>query len=258
MYKYRPGFFDYINSGSLESAGALIPILREHLEIESVLDLGCGQGAWLKVWDENGVPDITGIDGPYVDQETLLIEQTHFEAGDLTRPIRLGRKFDLVQCLEVAEHIPPEASATLVENLTSHGSVLLFSAATPGQGGEHHINEQTPEFWRNLFAAHEYVLLDFLRPRLTGRSEVESWYRYNTFLFVATDHLPALPDRVRASALADHAKIPRNEPLLYRIRCELLRLFPQRTVDAVARLKHFAAARTRGHAGRRARGEAHE
>ena len=247
MYKYRAGFFDYINTGALESAGALIPILREHLEIESVLDLGCGQGAWLKVWDENGVRDITGIDGPYVDRGALLIEPTRFRAGDLTSPIRLGRKFDMVQCLEVGEHIPPEASATLVENLVTHGSVLLFSAATPGQGGEHHINEQAPEFWRDLFKAHDYVLLDFLRPRLSGRTEVESWYRYNTFLFVARDRLEALPELLRSSALEDQASIPRVEPLFYRLRCELLRLFPQRTVDLIARLKHLAVSRARSH-----------
>jgi SAM-dependent methyltransferase len=250
MYKYRAGFFDYINAGSLESAGVLVPFLCQHLEIESVLDLGCGQGAWLKVWGDNGVRDITGIDGPYVDQDELLIEARSFQAGDLTKPIRLERKFDVVQCLEVAEHIPPDASATLVENLTRHGSVLLFSAATPGQGGEHHINERAPEFWRDLFLAENYVLLDFLRPHLSGRMEVESWYRYNTFLFVARDQLDALPALLRTTALADQAKIPRVEPLFYRLRCELLRFFPRQTVDGIARLKHFAVSRNRSHANR--------
>ena len=48
MYEYESGFFDYVNVGSLRSAGALVPILRESLTIGSVLDLGCGQGAWLK------------------------------------------------------------------------------------------------------------------------------------------------------------------------------------------------------------------
>jgi hypothetical protein len=47
MYKYRAGLFDYINAGSPESAGVPIPFLCQHLEIESVLDLGCGQGVWL-------------------------------------------------------------------------------------------------------------------------------------------------------------------------------------------------------------------
>jgi SAM-dependent methyltransferase len=258
MYKYKAGFFDYINAGSLESAGALIPILCEHLEIASVLDLGCGQGAWLKVWDENGAGDITGIDGPYVDPGALLIDPARFQAGDLTRPIRLEREFDLVQCLEVAEHIPPEASATLVENLVRHGSLLLFSAATPGQGGEHHINEQSPDFWRDLFKSHGYVLLDFLRPRLAGLPEVESWYRYNTFLFVARDQLASLPALVRDSALEDQLRVPRVEPLSYRIRCELLRLLPRRTVDAVAHLKHLAIARSRSSVGRRAGGQANE
>jgi hypothetical protein len=34
--------------------------------------------------------------------------------------------------------------------------MVLFSAAPPGQGGEHHVNERTYEFWRGLFARHGY------------------------------------------------------------------------------------------------------
>ncbi len=243
MYEYQPEFFDYVNPGALAAASVVVPILREHLDIQSLLDLGCGQGAWLKVWEEHGVQDVVGIDGPYVDQNALLIERTRFREGNLASRIRLDRRFDLVQCLEVAEHLPPGASASLVGNLVAHGSVLLFSAATPGQGGEHHINERPPGFWRDLFLAHGYVLLDFLRPRLAGRREVEPWYRYNTFLFVERNHLPGLPSLLRASMLADQAVIPRVEPLAYRIRCEFLRLLPQPTVDAMARFKHFAVAR---------------
>jgi SAM-dependent methyltransferase len=249
VYEYGSRFFDHVTAGAADSARVLIPILREQLNVASVLDVGCGQGAWLKVWGDHGVDDVVGIDGLYVDQEALLIEPSSFVSGDLNRTIRLERNFDLVQCLEVAEHLQPEASNTLVENLVAHGSVLLFSAAPPGQGGEHHVNEQPPAFWRDLFLAHGYVMLDFVRPRLAGRKEVASWYRYNTFLFVERKLIPTLSEPLRASMREDEEIIPRVEPLLYRVRCQILRRLPQRWVDAIAHLVHRLSATSRSFSG---------
>ena len=104
------------------------------------------------------------------------------------------------------------------------------------------VNERSHAFWRGLFLRRGYVLLDFVRPRLAGRSEVGSWYRYNTFLFVAREELRALPAVVRDSALADDAAIPCVEPLPYRLRNELIRRLPQRLVHTMAHVKHFMLA----------------
>ena len=62
--------------------------------------------------------------------------------SNLANPVDLGRKFDLVQSLEVGEHLPKSAADTFVETLVKHGDVVLFSAASVGQGGHDHINEQ--------------------------------------------------------------------------------------------------------------------
>jgi len=238
LYAYGSPFFDHVNNTALRAARTLVPQLLAHLRIASVLDVGCGRGAWLEVWMAHGVRDVLGLDGPYVDPSALLIPADRFRATDLAAPIDVGRRFDLVQCLEVAEHLPRTASETLVQTLVRHGSLLLFSAAPPGQGGEHHVNERPPEFWRELFAAHGYVLADFVRPLLAPHTEVERWYRYNAFLFVERARLATLPDVVRASALADDVPIPQVEPLVYRMRRGVLRRLPDFAVSALARLKH--------------------
>ena len=54
---YDNSFFDYVNSGSLRSARRLLPALKEHIEFDDVLDVVCGQGAWLSVWSELKVND---------------------------------------------------------------------------------------------------------------------------------------------------------------------------------------------------------
>ena len=141
---YDQRFFDWVNFTGARSARQVIPLLIEHIRPTSVLDVGCGQGAWLAVWRELGVTDVTGVDGDYLVQDDLLIPRNDFLARDLTERFSLDRHFDLVQSLEVAEHLRPEASATFVDSLCAHGDIVAFSAAQPGQGGEGHINEPAP------------------------------------------------------------------------------------------------------------------
>ena len=69
-----------------------------------------------------------------------MIDADEFRAADLSQPIDLGRRFDVVQSLEVAEHLPSSRASEFIGTLTSHDPLVMFSAAVPGQGGEHHIN----------------------------------------------------------------------------------------------------------------------
>ena len=142
MVTYDKTFFDYIQQGASKSADAVTSRVFRLLPVTSVLDIGCGRGTWLAQWKTLGVTDILGVDGSYVSAESLVIPPANFRAADLCRPLELGRRFDLVQSLEVAEHLPAAAADTLVSTLTRHGDIVLFSAARPGQGGESHLNEQ--------------------------------------------------------------------------------------------------------------------
>src|SRR5687767_12876960 len=108
---YNPTYYRYINQGSLQSARVLLPLVTRHFRVRSVADFGAGQGAWLSVWQDLGATDVIGLDGEYVRREGLLIPPDRFVASDLTKPVRLNRRFDLVQSLEVAEHLPPQAAA---------------------------------------------------------------------------------------------------------------------------------------------------
>jgi hypothetical protein len=132
-----------------------------------------------------------------VDRAALHIPPERFTARDLERPLDLGRTFDLVVSLEVAEHLPPESAATFVASLTGLGSLVLFSAAAPHQGGTHHVNEQWPAYWARLFEERGHVAVDCLRRRLWADERVEWWYAQNMVLYVERSHLEALP-RLRA------------------------------------------------------------
>jgi SAM-dependent methyltransferase len=169
---------------NLGSPGIIVPYLVELLNPRSVVDVGCGIGTFLKVFRQQGVSDILGIDGKWVDHSKLMIGEKDFLEADLERPIRLGREFDLVLCLEVAEHLVAESAETIVESLTGLGKRIVFSAATRKQGGQNHINEQEFSYWKKKFEGRGYKVIDCFRPHFWNMPEVQWWYKQNMFLLV--------------------------------------------------------------------------
>jgi SAM-dependent methyltransferase len=238
LYQYGNAFFAYQQIGSVASARAVAPLVLHYLKATRILDVGCGAGAWLAAYLESGASEVIGVDGDYVRPEQLLFDASRFHATDVARPFRLGRTYDLAQCLEVAEHLDPSASATLVDNLVAHAPVIVFSAAPPGQGGEHHINERPYEFWRDLFEARGYHLFDFLRPQIRDRSEIEAWYRYNMLVFVRQDAVDLLDPAVVASRVHANAPVPDLAPISWQIRRRMLSVFSPRLVTRMASVKH--------------------
>ena len=147
-------FKPYIHTEAIHNLSAprvIVPIVLEMIKPNSILDVGCGIGTWLKVFEEYGVDDYLGIDGDYVDRSTLKISEKRFLPNDLRKRWSLNRKFDLVVSLEVAEHLPEEVADLFVSTLSAHGDTILFSAAIPGQGGQNHVNEQWPTYWQKKF-----------------------------------------------------------------------------------------------------------
>jgi hypothetical protein len=68
---------------------------------------------------------------------------------------------------------------TLIDSLIRHGSTILFSAAAPGQPGDHHVNCRWPDYWQRLFNERGYVCHDSPRWAVWGNAAIEPWYRQN-------------------------------------------------------------------------------
>ena len=183
QFKYDSSFFEAHSQGASDSAAIVVPIVHEIVRPTSILDVGCGVGTWLAEWVNQGVTDVLGLDGEYIDKMALRMEPAKFMPTDLRQTFSLGRKFDLVQSLEVAEHLEQEHADLFVESLTSHGDIVLFSAAVPGQGGTHHVNEQWPSYWIEKFKKEGFKVYDILRPEIWADSRIATWYRQNILLF---------------------------------------------------------------------------
>lgn len=228
---YSNKYYDYIDKGSLSSANVIVPMAQSISQIHSVLDVGCGRGAWLQIWQENGVSDLVGLDGSYVELDSFRIAPSSFLGHDITKPIDLKRKFDLVQSLEVAEHIDEKYADVLIDTITRHGDFVLFSAAVPGQGGEHHVNEQPISYWVNKFKMRGYTASDVFRPDLIGNSSVEPWYRNNLVLFVKED-------KFHNSELPSFPSPDYHVPFSWKMRTTILKLFPRNVIEKLARVNH--------------------
>jgi hypothetical protein len=197
---YGEDFYGGMEDANLTSARAVVPHVLRFVSPKSVVDIGCGEGLWLKAFNEAGIADIDGFDGNYVVRENLKIPRERFHAANLEEKISLTREYDLAVCLEVAEHVSDKNSRQLVESLTSAAPVILFSAAIPGQGGVHHINEQWPEYWRVRFEERGYVPVDCLRMKLWNDPQVMFFYSQNIMFYVQKEKLGEYPKLAEEAA----------------------------------------------------------
>jgi SAM-dependent methyltransferase len=192
---YTEDYYAANREEAWSSARVIVPLVLELVQPRSVVDVGCGLGAWLAVFKEHGVDDTWGLDGKYVDKNRLEIPEERFILADLGRPFHLDRTFDLVVSLEVAEHLPSESAEIFVDTLTHLGPLVLFSAAIPYQAEKKHghVNEQWPEYWAELFADRGYVAIDCLRRKLWYDQNAKEHYAQNTLMFAKREHLDNQP-----------------------------------------------------------------
>ena len=180
------------------SSDFIVPVLMDLFKPTSVLDVGCGIGTWLHSFSQKGISDFFGVDGDYVDKSLLaqFIPFEQYAPIDLNQPFSLNRKFDLVVCLEVAEHLLASAADNFISSLCQHAETIVFSAAIPAQGGQNHINEQWLDYWALKFDANGFKLYDVLRPIFWNRDEVDWWYKQNIVVFSKLNlqlEVPELP-----------------------------------------------------------------
>lgn len=183
---YDEHFFD---NQERQSGGesTMLSVLFQWLSPRSVVDVGCGIGAWVRAAMDLGVADAVGIDGEYISRSRLKIPRDAFRAHDLAQPLVLSRRFDLALCLEVAEHLPQERGESFIIDLCNLSDVIVFSAAIPHQGGTAHLNEQWQSYWSSIFSVNGYEAFDLLRPRLWRDARVAAYYRQNCLVYATGD-----------------------------------------------------------------------
>jgi len=165
---YTNSFFKTRKSLNWRNPLVCDPII-EVLNPYSVVDVGCGDGAFVKYFNDKGILSY-GIEGSATAFPHMYDARQFVDCHDLRTPIPKDffneYQFDLCMSLEVAEHIEPEYVDIYVDTLCGLSSKVLLSAAPPGQGGTGHYNCQPTEYWDNKFIDRGYVKRPSVRLKL--------------------------------------------------------------------------------------------
>ena len=167
-----------------EDYRALAGYLLEAVEFDSVLDVGCANGFLLEEF-LSAAKRVQGIELSEEVREFLspaLLD--HVMIGDFS--VAVG-SWDLVCCIEVAEHLEPERSEDLVAKLCSSAErAIYFTAARPGQTGHGHINCRPPAEWLAWFSESGWQVDEPSTKALRERMktlDTAHWLGPNSFLF---------------------------------------------------------------------------
>lgn len=192
---YDAKFQKSLKVQNTHSANAIVPLVMRLVSPKSVIDIGCGTGVWLDVFQKQGnVSNIIGVDGDYIKDDLLLIEPEKFLKHDFEKsPFKTDQYYDLAISIEVAEHLSVKCADGFVESLTCLAPVVLFSAAIPYQGGTGHINEQWQDWWAKKFADQNFIPVDCMRPLLWNRNDVDFYYAQNMIIYVKKDLIDNYP-----------------------------------------------------------------
>lgn len=238
---YNKAFFDHHTEEKIRSAGLVAPLILEVFPIQSLVDVGCGNGVWLSMFQKHGILNLSGYDASALVPEDYLVDQKIITSGcDFTSDsFVIDQQVDLAMSLEVAEHLPASAAEKFVSILVQAAPIVIFSAAYPGQTGVDHFNEQPPWYWREKFERRGYVEIDFLRPQLWSNQNVNWWYRQNITAFVKRDYLDNYP---KAKALYQKYK---NLPDPQRLTLVSERLLKNQLEGKVIRISVIVPTRNR-------------
>lgn len=131
----------------------IVDALVEQFHPDSVIDFGCAIGTYLERFEERCVT-IYGVEANSAAFRHAVVPDGRLEQHDLRQPYEPNDYYDLVLSVEVAGYIPERYARTFVNTLAKSGETVVLTAAPPGQGGTHHVNEKKPEYWIQLFNDH--------------------------------------------------------------------------------------------------------
>lgn len=184
---YNDEFFTSLDRSQAGSYDVIAASIIERLNPRFVIDVGCGSGPLLASLAARGVRTL-GLEGSAAGLAGARRRYVEVRQTDLARPFTV-EPCDVVVSLEVAEHLPARTADAFVASLAAAAPHIVFSAATPGQGGRGHINEQPHEYWIAKFNSRGFALdaatTENVRAEWRQRG-VAPWYCNNVMFFRRT------------------------------------------------------------------------
>jgi hypothetical protein len=120
----------------------------------AVLDAGCAWGLLVEALRERGV-EAYGLEvSDYALANVAEEVRPYCAKGSIADP--LPRRYRLVVCIEVLEHMTSQDAERALANICAHTDDVLFSSTPFDYKEATHVNVQPPERWGELFARHGF------------------------------------------------------------------------------------------------------
>lgn len=120
----------------------------------TVLDAGCGIGLLVEKLRDRGVA-AWGVDiSRYAVEQVRDDIRPYVSVASITEDF--GRHYDLIVCIEVVEHLPPEEATDAIVNIAAHTNSVLFSSTPSDFREPTHVNVRPTEHWVEHFARHGF------------------------------------------------------------------------------------------------------
>jgi cyclopropane fatty-acyl-phospholipid synthase-like methyltransferase len=156
----------------------MIKFLREE-KINSIIDLGCGNGSYSKEFKKEGF-SCDCYDG---NPNTKELTGGLCSEINLAEEIDLNKKYDCVVSLEVGEHIPKEFESIFIDNIIKHSKgLIILSWAVVGQGGRGHVNERDNDYIEKTFLDKGWKRNKEKEKELREKSSL-SWFKKTIMVY---------------------------------------------------------------------------
>ncbi len=138
------------NAHWLKFFGGVADHIVRDIAPTSSLDVGCAMGFLVEALVDRGV-DARGIDiSEYAIGQVRADIRPRCHVGSALEPF--GRRFDLITCIEVIEHMSAADAEAVVQNIGAHTDDVIFTSTPLDYREETHVNVNPPEHWAELFA----------------------------------------------------------------------------------------------------------
>jgi len=135
--------------------GNIAKEIVQRLSPRSVFDAGCALGLLIEQLRLLGV-EAEGVDiSEFAITNAPESVRPFVRVASVTEP--LERRYDLIVCIEVLEHMPQREAETAIANLTAYTDDILFSSSPLDFKEATHVNVHPIEHWAELFAHHGFV-----------------------------------------------------------------------------------------------------
>ncbi len=142
------------NDHWLDIFGALADRIIAEIAPRSVMDAGCALGMLVEQLRARGV-DAEGVDiSEYAIAQADESVRPYVRVASITEPF--GRRYDLIVCIEVLEHMPRADAEAAIANMCAWSDDILFSSSPYDHKEATHLNVNPPEYWAERFARHGF------------------------------------------------------------------------------------------------------